>query len=230
MKEISLDKNWKATYVFEYQNGRPVVTELRIRRRHAGAIPDGGLTGRDLRRLNPLAGVEELVEDQTRMAGADQFLAAIADEFRGVERIGKGFPRPDSFYARVTQLYLLGLLRSPRKPAEYMVEALGGQGVDVTVEMTRAWIRMARARGWLEGGDRGNAGGIPSAKLEDWHREKVQERRALELEKFGPSEDDEDDEDDEGEDYRTPIMRMMDEEVAYLEPPAPGPASGSESG
>lgn len=173
MEKTPLDENWEVAYWFENVRGRPVVYEMKISLRDGREIPDGGLTGRDLRRLSPLLAAAAEGTQETTGPEAEALLEAIADEFRGSETIGKGYPRPDSFYARVAQLYLLALQRSPRKPADFMAAEMVRRGVDVTVQMTRAWIRMARARGWLEGGDQGSPGAEPGEKLLAWKEEEA---------------------------------------------------------
>lgn len=165
---LPLGADWEAHVRLEPEDGHPVVAEVRIvpwvhwRDDKPSAPPPGGLTARQLRKLNLGAAVDAAYEElrfefQTgtkprSIFSPHRFSAEAVKEPRRPGRRG----REDSFYAKLAANYVATYKRGSKTPVKDLAEALGETYKDTYV---RDLLSEARRRELLTRPRKGFAGG-----------------------------------------------------------------------
>lgn len=181
--EVEVDKDWTAAARLAVQEGRVIVSELRVfpRDRELGAgvaglwrgevlgthatVPVGGLKSELLRRVRIpkyAARARDVVESWRRAGGmaeesARVSLPGLAASTPGRRRTG----RPDRFYAELAAEYVRTIEKGSRRP----VEDIRTRRRLATAQV-RDLIHEARERGFLSKGEQGAAGGYLLPKAE----------------------------------------------------------------
>ena len=195
--EVEVDKDWTAAARLAVQDGRVIVSELRVfpRDRELGAgvaglwrgevlgpratVPVGGLKSELLRRVRLpkyAARAEEVVEAWRRAGGMPEDSAR--DSLPGLEAStpGRRRPRrPDRFYAELAAEYVRTLEQGSRRPVEDVRKRRR-----LSAAQVRDMIHEARGRGLLSPGQQGAPGGYLLPKAEQLlgiHRRVKQEPR-----------------------------------------------------
>jgi hypothetical protein len=189
-QEIVVDEQWLAAVRLAMQDGRVVVSEVRVfpREREPGAgvaglwsaevlgpvavVPRGGLTSRLLRKV-PLgevpAHVVSVLSAWDKVRGPLKALASdtVREGFPGVvlnprPRPERASGRPDVFYAQLAAAYVRAVTRGSRHPVAELAARRGG----VDPAKVRDMLHEARERGLLSEGTQGKAEGhlLPRAK------------------------------------------------------------------
>ncbi len=158
---IELSDGWIASYTIDSEDGRPVVSELRIHRKDGDQIPTGGLTTRTLRTVEihkHIAEARDVLRWHYELGGKRAL--EIMKRFGFTEAAIKGRPLAknakarDYYYVKLALTYVNALESGSQTPTVEVAKKF-------RLDSTRATelIHKARKRGLLTPSPKGKAGG-----------------------------------------------------------------------
>lgn len=146
----TLPGGWEATYTVRRRSGAVEVVSVTVAA--VGAVPPGGFTSRDARRLRPARAATRAAE-ALPIHTPDPFWPVFAREYR------TSAAHTDLWYASLAALYASVASTSPRDAVDLVASYLRAHGAPYHRSTVRDMVSETRHRGFLSAPVPGRAGG-----------------------------------------------------------------------